>query len=144
MWFTARTPIGKEEESKTLLLDNISDNVLDVYIPYIHKSSTKNGVIARKYEIAIKGYMFVNLNINDIHVNGDNVGVDDFWKKATSFLTPNGYFSWLEKKSVDGEQKKVRRKTSIHLLTINPSTATPKDIFYQSYVPQKSILKFRK
>lgn len=141
MWFAVRTHTGNEEESKTLLLDKI-DKVTDVYIPYIHKSCTRNGKVVRRYEIAIHGFVFVNLDIKDIHNKNNKRDIPAVWEQTKSFLTPNGYFFWYEKEFVDGEYKNTRKKSTAHLLTSNSDDVTPIKLFNQSYIPNNSIKVF--
>lgn len=141
MWFAVRTHTGNEEESKTLLLDKI-DKVTDVYIPYVHKSCTRNGKVVRRYEIAIHGFVFVNLDIKDIHNKNNKRDIPAVWEQTKSFLTPNGYFFWNEKEFVDGEYKNTRKKSTAHLLTSNSDDVTPIKLFNQSYIPNNSIKVF--
>lgn len=139
MWFAVKNQGKKKEEDfKTILMANIS-HVKDVYLPYIHRVyKDKHGVTRRRYELAAKGYMFVNVDIDDGVRNKH-----DIWEKLSKYITAAGYFYWYVDDIKDGESVPTRVTEPVRLLSSDPKTATPDEFIGNSYIPDQTMENFR-
>lgn len=143
MWFAVKTQGGKKEEDyKAILADNISQ-VKDVYLPYRHRTfKDQYGRTQRRYELAVKGYMFVNVDVVDA-TDESKRDVQTIWSQLKNFITPAGYFYWHEKETTDGSEVAARVTVPIRLLSPDPKTATPEQLIEHSLIPERAMEIFR-
>ncbi len=144
MWLAVKNQGQKKEEAcKSILISKISQ-VNDVYLPYIHRVfKDKSGKTHRRYELAAKGYMFVNVAVTDTYDSNNKRDIQAIWKQLKSFITPSGYFYWYEQETTDGRIVTVRKTEPIHLLSSNPKTVTPEQLIGHSLIPERAMEYFR-
>lgn len=144
MWLAVKNQGQKSEEDyKVVLMDKISQ-IKDVYLPYIHRVfKDKNGKTHRRYELAIKGYMFVNVDATETRDSNGKRDLQGIWKQLSAFITPGGYLYWYEKENNGDRTLSARRTEPVRLLSPDPKTATPDQLISHSLIPQSAMEYFR-
>lgn len=144
MWLAVKNQGRKsEEDCKAVLMDKLS-RVSDIYLPYVHRVfKDKHGRTHRRYELAIKGYMFVNVEATETRDGSNKRDLAAIWKQLDSFVTPGGYFYWYEQVPTGGGTVPVRQTEAVRLLSGDPKTATPDQLLSHSLIPDRAMEYFR-
>lgn len=144
MWLAVKNQGQKKEEAYKAILISKIGQVKDVYLPYIHRVfKDKSGKTHRRYELAVKGYMFVNVVVTDTYDSNNKRDIQAIWKQLKTFITPSGYFYWHEQETTDGRTVPVRKTAPIRLLSSNPKTVTPEQLIGHSLIPERAMEYFR-